>query len=396
MGALGNGRRGGRSPPLLLGALIACILLLGFNYWVTSSRNEELQVKVLELETRARRVVAEKEAAEQAVQERQSEVEAQIQRQNEQVARMESSYKKQQESAQEAWEEEKAKLQLNISSSAKAVQDMKNELKTLLEDLGKAQRELQSCQGNLESMTKKFTFDLTQCNTQILAQRESCAEKVATAKQEAEKKYQKLPPSVPNQSQKDTLTQNAVSPKEAEPRKVAQNESVKVQTEVQNTEPEPKADNKTSTDIELETNKIVEGKAEAEAPEPVKDADGANPAAPPSSKPVTEKVKPVEVKIPSDQPSSRAEADAKTGEVDVKEKIRQDPMDDDMVIGEEKQEDYDADAQEMEEEEKDEQFIDKEKERAEQDLRQELADYNGDEENEPEFEADKQAQLSQM
>lgn len=44
MGGLGNGRRGGRSPPLLIGALIACILVLGFNYWVSSSRNLELQV----------------------------------------------------------------------------------------------------------------------------------------------------------------------------------------------------------------------------------------------------------------------------------------------------------------------------------------------------------------
>lgn len=44
MGGLGNGRRGGRSPPLLIGALIACILVLGFNYWVSNSRNLELQV----------------------------------------------------------------------------------------------------------------------------------------------------------------------------------------------------------------------------------------------------------------------------------------------------------------------------------------------------------------
>lgn len=44
MGGLGNGRRGVRSPPLMIGALIACILVLGFNYWVSSSRNLELQV----------------------------------------------------------------------------------------------------------------------------------------------------------------------------------------------------------------------------------------------------------------------------------------------------------------------------------------------------------------
>lgn len=44
MGGLGNGRRGGRAPPLMVAALIACILVLGFNYWVSSSRNLELQV----------------------------------------------------------------------------------------------------------------------------------------------------------------------------------------------------------------------------------------------------------------------------------------------------------------------------------------------------------------
>ncbi|MEQ2286979.1 LMBR1 domain-containing protein 2-B, partial [Ameca splendens] len=43
MGGLGNGRRGGRAPPLMVAALIACILVLGFNYWVSSSRNLELQ-----------------------------------------------------------------------------------------------------------------------------------------------------------------------------------------------------------------------------------------------------------------------------------------------------------------------------------------------------------------
>lgn len=53
MGTLVNGRRGGRSPSLLMAALIACVLLLGFNYWVSNSRNVELQVclPILELLT---------------------------------------------------------------------------------------------------------------------------------------------------------------------------------------------------------------------------------------------------------------------------------------------------------------------------------------------------------
>lgn len=44
MGGLGNGRRGGRAPSLMIASLITCILVLGFKYWVSSSRNLELQV----------------------------------------------------------------------------------------------------------------------------------------------------------------------------------------------------------------------------------------------------------------------------------------------------------------------------------------------------------------
>lgn len=41
---LGNGRRSMKSPPLILAALVACVIVLGFNYWIASSRSVELQV----------------------------------------------------------------------------------------------------------------------------------------------------------------------------------------------------------------------------------------------------------------------------------------------------------------------------------------------------------------
>ena len=34
MMGLGNGRRSMKSPPLVLAALVACIIVLGFNYWI--------------------------------------------------------------------------------------------------------------------------------------------------------------------------------------------------------------------------------------------------------------------------------------------------------------------------------------------------------------------------
>ena len=44
MVGLGNGRRSMKSPPLILAALVACVIVLGFNYWIASSRSVELQV----------------------------------------------------------------------------------------------------------------------------------------------------------------------------------------------------------------------------------------------------------------------------------------------------------------------------------------------------------------
>uniref|UniRef100_A0A3Q3WWV9 Golgi membrane protein 1 n=1 Tax=Mola mola TaxID=94237 RepID=A0A3Q3WWV9_MOLML len=104
MGGLGNGkRRGGRSPPLMIGALIACILVLGFNYWVSSSHNLELQTKLYELESQVRRAAAERGAAEL----KKNEFQEEIQRQSEQMNRMESFYNKQKEGSRDMCLQEK-------------------------------------------------------------------------------------------------------------------------------------------------------------------------------------------------------------------------------------------------------------------------------------------------
>ncbi|KAG9486835.1 hypothetical protein GDO78_006953 [Eleutherodactylus coqui] len=61
---LGSGRRVMKSPPLLLAVLLACVFVLGINYWITSTRCVELQNRVMELEGRIRRAAAERGAVE--------------------------------------------------------------------------------------------------------------------------------------------------------------------------------------------------------------------------------------------------------------------------------------------------------------------------------------------
>ncbi|XP_029473056.1 Golgi membrane protein 1 isoform X2 [Rhinatrema bivittatum] len=41
---LSNGRRGMKSPPLLVAGLLACVCVLGINYWITSTRCADMQV----------------------------------------------------------------------------------------------------------------------------------------------------------------------------------------------------------------------------------------------------------------------------------------------------------------------------------------------------------------
>ncbi|KAM4616154.1 Golgi membrane protein 1 isoform 1-T3 [Polymixia lowei] len=416
MGGLGNGRRGGRSPPLMIGALIACILVLGFNYWVTSSRNLELQTKLYELEGQVRRGAAERGVAEM----KKNEFQEEIQRQMEQIIRIENLYKRQLEDAQNTCSQDKGTLQLNVSSSTKTIQELKGQLNQLNDDLGKLQKELQSCQGNLNTLNKKLTYDMTQCNTQILSQKELCDERVAAGKLEVQKKMEKLipPPAVLSQqvNAAPTLKGEAI---EGGPVKAGLDETKT--TPVLSHTPDlsqPKADESP----ELLTNDIILDKG--------LDSPDVLPPAKDLSKPESESVPsaiatkqdtllPPEGAVGTEGDDTEASKLQKNNLTEDKEvevmdthgedtQIEEvDPGMEDMLIGQgkadespighkvEDPEDYDGDEQIVG-------GVDLEKtqnqqpENIDKDMEEELADYNGDDENEGEFEADKQAELAQI
>lgn len=176
MGALGNGRRGGRSPSLLMAALIACILLLGFNYWVSNSRNIELQSKILELEDHLRLLTAERDSEQRS----KMKAEDEMRIQNEKMDIIKDTQLRQQDIALNNCIQEKETLKHNISSGGNTVQEMRDRMKSILEDLGKVQTELKSCQSNSD------TF-MTQCNKQIESIKEKCGVKTEDGELKAEK-----------------------------------------------------------------------------------------------------------------------------------------------------------------------------------------------------------------
>ncbi|XP_051277602.1 Golgi membrane protein 1 isoform X1 [Dicentrarchus labrax] len=405
MGGLGNGRRGGRSPPLMIGALIACILVLGFNYWVSSSRNLELQTKLYELEGQVRRGAAERGVAEL----KKTEFQEEIQRQKEQISHIESLYKRQLEGAQNTCSQEKGTLQQNISSSTKTIQELKGQLNQLNDDLGKLQKELQSCQGSIKTLNSKLTYDMTHCQSQVLSQKELCDERVAAAKLEVQKKMEKLipPPAVSSR-------ENAVDGVEKDDRPVVTGvDAVKTSTAVSHTPSE-------NEPPELLTNEIIVDNA-PDAPVdllPEKDLSKVESQSLPASAAAVKQ----DILLPPEGAVTTDEGEADTskllnnnlteekemGLMDAHEEGPQtdeaDPGMEGMLVGQVKADESLIDQKLEEQDEYDDQVVgrvDSEKpqqskrpENMDKDMEDELADYNGDDENEGEFEADKQAELA--
>ncbi|XP_060055473.1 Golgi membrane protein 1 isoform X5 [Erinaceus europaeus] len=114
MMGLGNGRRSMKSPPLLLAALVACIIVLGFNYWIASSRSADLQ----------------------------------------------------------------AALVNNITAGEKLIRTLQDQLKVLQKNYGKLQQDVLQFQKNQTNLERKFSYDLSQCINQMKEVKEQCEERI--------------------------------------------------------------------------------------------------------------------------------------------------------------------------------------------------------------------------
>ncbi|XP_077416932.1 Golgi membrane protein 1 isoform X2 [Vanacampus margaritifer] len=364
MGGLVNGRRGGRSPPLLIGALVACILLLGFNYWVSSSRTLELQTKLYELEGQLRRGAAERGADEV----KKFEFQKEIQRQKDQIDLIENHYKKQLQGVQNTCSQEKETLQHNISTSTKTIQEFKGQLNQMNDDLGTLQKELHACQGNVKSLNDKLTYDMTHCNSQILTQKELCDERVAAAKLEAQKKMAKL-----------------ALPAVAKDEK-AENDGVKADGTEVNVSPKESAS--TLTAVQANTNSIFKEQGVTVGTEDIHLLDMTKEALKKSDVAL---LAPANKSSQVDEGTAQSKADPGMGHVLISPGKADKPTSVERLDGEF----YDRDDKQAPGGGLDKQKQPRRDEAIDKVMEDELADYNGDDDNEGEFEADKQAELAQ-
>ncbi|XP_005387979.1 PREDICTED: Golgi membrane protein 1 [Chinchilla lanigera] len=174
MMGLGNGRRSMKSPPLLLAALVACIIVLGFNYWIASSRSVELQKQILELEGRVRRAAAERGAVEL----KKNEFQGELEKQREQLDKIQSSHSFQLESVNKLYQDEKAALVSNITTGERLIRDLQDQLKALQRSYGRLHQDVLQFRRNQTNLERKFSYDLNQCINQMKEVKEQCEERI--------------------------------------------------------------------------------------------------------------------------------------------------------------------------------------------------------------------------
>ncbi|XP_020822611.1 Golgi membrane protein 1 [Phascolarctos cinereus] len=174
MMGLGNGRRGMKSPPLLVAALLACVIVLGFNYWIASSRSVNLQTQILELEGRVRRAAAERGAVEL----KKNEFQGELEKQREQLDKIQSRHNFQMENVNKMYQDEKALLVNNITESEKLIRNLKEHLQDLQKNYGKLQQDILQFQKNQSNLERKFSYDLNQCINQMKELKEQCEERI--------------------------------------------------------------------------------------------------------------------------------------------------------------------------------------------------------------------------
>ncbi|XP_073675749.1 Golgi membrane protein 1 [Garra rufa] len=338
------------------------------------------------MESRIRQLAADRDREQQS----KLKAEEETRRQNEQLELLEESHQRQQEKSLSTWKQERENLKLNISSSAKTVQEMKNRMKSLMENVDKMQSDLKSCQSDIDTLSNKATGEKTECIKQIEAMKEECNVKIAAAKLEKQKTPEKNPDGSMQKVKSDVPAIKLSDKNVAEPPKV-----------------KPEVDAQDKNDAHVETNELVVEKDE-------KDAVISQDLPIPTSK-LT--IKNETLNKPASEEGPEAVVDVKEQALNPADTVMDeagilDPKEDDMGMGVEKEEDVKIEDRKAEdaaigkedaimydnegEIEKQLSKIKDENQAAGQDVEDDVANYNGDEDNQPEAENDKQAELAEM
>ncbi|KAM6201936.1 protein GOLM2 [Rhynchocyon petersi] len=169
MVGFGANRRAGRLPSLVLVVLLVVIAILAFNYWSISSRHVLLQEEVAELQGQVQRT----EVARGRLEKRNSDLLLLVDSHKKQIDQKEADYGRlssrlqAREGLGKRCEDDKVKLQSNISYQMADIHHLKEQLAELRQEFLRQEDQLQDYRKNNTYLVKRLEYESFQCGQQI-------------------------------------------------------------------------------------------------------------------------------------------------------------------------------------------------------------------------------------
>ncbi|XP_010993222.1 protein GOLM2 isoform X1 [Camelus dromedarius] len=169
MVGFGANRRAGRLPSLVLVVLLVVIAVLAFNYWSISSRHVLLQEEVAELQSQVQRT----EVARGRLEKRNSDLLLLVDSHKKQIDQKEADYGRlssrlqAREGLGKRCEDDKVKLQSNISYQMADIHHLKEQLAELRQEFLRQEDQLQDYRKNNTYLVKRLEYESFQCGQQI-------------------------------------------------------------------------------------------------------------------------------------------------------------------------------------------------------------------------------------
>ncbi|XP_004466809.2 protein GOLM2 isoform X2 [Dasypus novemcinctus] len=169
MVGFGTNRRAGRLPSLVLVMLLVVIAVLAFNYWSISSRHVLLQEEVAELQGQVQRT----EVARGRLEKRNSDLLLLVDSHKKQIDQKEAEYGRlssrlqAREGLGKRCEDDKVKLQNNISYQMADIHHLKEQLAELRQEFLRQEDQLQDYRKNNTYLVKRLEYESFQCGQQI-------------------------------------------------------------------------------------------------------------------------------------------------------------------------------------------------------------------------------------
>ncbi|XP_031227544.1 protein CASC4 isoform X1 [Mastomys coucha] len=197
MVGFGANRRAGRLPSFVLVVLLVVIVVLAFNYWSISSRHVLLQEEVAELQGQVQRT----EVARGRLEKRNSDLLLLVDTHKKQIDQKEADYGRlssrlqAREGLGKRCEDDKVKLQNNISYQMADIHHLKEQLAELRQEFLRQEDQLQDYRKNNTYLVKRLEYESFQCGQQIKelrAQHEENIKKLADQFLQEQKENHKI------------------------------------------------------------------------------------------------------------------------------------------------------------------------------------------------------------